>query len=92
MWVSRVQQVPARTAAVPRDSGAAGAAVPPVPREANVHVRGLLPQQARLRVHRLRTRTLLPGASPQARTQATSKYPHQSYLVPRRKKVTDLRT
>lgn len=55
-------------------AGAAGPAVPPVLREAHVHVRALLPQQARLRVHRVGTRPLLPGAEAQIRTQAAGKY------------------
>ena len=49
---------------------AAGPAVPALPGEAHVSVRGVLPQQARLRVHRVGARLLLPGAARQARTEA----------------------
>lgn len=49
-----VQQVPARPAGVRGGARAAGRPLPPVLGETHVPVRGVLPQQARLRVHRLR--------------------------------------
>lgn len=53
-----------------RGARVAGTAVPSVFRETHVPIRSLLPEQARLGVHCVGARQLLPGAARQARPEA----------------------
>lgn len=63
-----------RVAGVHRGARAAGPALPPVPREAHVPLRNLLPQQTLLRVHRVGARPLFPRVEAEARPQTPGAY------------------